>query len=475
MNPLRSVGARLSLALLLVVAGSLALVYLVVIPTLQSRLIDSKIHQLEHNQSELLALYKQNTGTEFFFVTTAADRYNARVAVFKVFAANPLTVNVAQDSRGGKPSTDIENDAVVLRTAATGYLEHGTVSRDGSRWAEVSFRAPDGSIIFISSPLGDALDAVSVAKQRILIAGGLALVLVLVIGYVAASMFARRIRRLERAADRIASGSFDEPIVDHGQDEIGQLARGFERMRLRLSQLDHARREFIANASHELRTPIFSLGGFLELFDDEELDPATRAEFLSTMREQVRRLSKLATELLDLSRLDAGQIEIAREPLFLGATARLVIDEYVAVARQTDHLLSIDADEDAVALGDELRVVQIVRNLIENALVHTPAGTKVHVEVARGNGIVTLSVTDDGPGVPAEQVGHVFERFYRGDSSTASGSGLGLAIALELARVMGGTLDLESRPGRTEFLLTLPSVEMVESRPRTPSLEPAEV
>src|SRR5439155_1753100 len=122
----------------------------------------------------------------------------------------------------------------------------------------------------------------------------------------AATAFARRIRRLERAAERIAAGDFSEPVVDRGRDELAQLAAGFDRMRLQLAQLDDARRAFIANASHELRTPIFSLGGFLELLRDEDLDEATRREFLGTMAEQVERLSRLATDLLDLSRLDAG-------------------------------------------------------------------------------------------------------------------------------------------------------------------------
>src|SRR5207248_6752572 len=104
----------------------------------------------------------------------------------------------------------------------------------------------------------------------------------------------------ERAALRIAEGNFDQPVVDAGGDELGQLARAFERMRLRLAYLDRARGEFIANASHELRTPLFSLGGFLELLDDEELSPEERAEFPGSMREQVTRLTKLATDLLDL-------------------------------------------------------------------------------------------------------------------------------------------------------------------------------
>src|SRR5204863_8094129 len=124
---------------------------------------------------------------------------------------------------------------------------------------------------------------------------------------------ARRIRRLEAAAERIAAGDLDAPVHDEGRDELGELAAAFERMRRRLAQLDDARRAFIANASHELRTPLFSLGGFLELLDDEELDEATRAEFIATMSEQVERLTRLAADLLDLSRIDSGRVRIERE------------------------------------------------------------------------------------------------------------------------------------------------------------------
>src|SRR5438445_518280 len=149
----------------------------------------------------------------------------------------------------------------------------------------------------------------------------------------AAPAFARRSRRLEPVADRIGGGDFSEPVVDSGRDELGQLAAAFERMRQRLAQLDHARREFIANASHELRTPLFSLGGFLELMTDEQLDDETRVEFLATMREQVDRLTKLASELLDLSRLDAGHLSVEQEPVALARLAHTVADEFAAVAR----------------------------------------------------------------------------------------------------------------------------------------------
>jgi len=268
-------------------------------------------------------------------------------------------------------------------------------------------------------------------------------------------LFARRLRRLESAADRIAAGLFDEPVVDSGLDEVGQLARSFERMRERLAALDHARGEFIANASHELRTPVFSLGGFLELLRDEDLDEETRREFLATMSEQVDRLAKLATELLDLSRADAGRLRIEHEPVDLGEVAEAVVEEFTALALSNGRPLSLAGLDGSAVLGDEQRVLQIGRALVENALVHTPPGTQVRVRVAQG----ALEVEDDGPGIPSEHVPHVFDRFYRVEGQRASGSGLGLAIARELASAMGGRLDLESEAGRTVFRLRLPVTE----------------
>jgi signal transduction histidine kinase len=264
-------------------------------------------------------------------------------------------------------------------------------------------------------------------------------------------LFARRIRRLEAAAERIAAGRFDEPVIDASQDELGQLARAFDRMRLRLSQLERARREFIGNASHELRTPLFSLRGFIELLTDEELDEPTRREFLETMREQVDRLQALAEDLLDLTRLDAGRMHIERHPVDLTELARDLCDEFRAVSVATGHPLELQAGE-AQALGDEVRIARIGRALIENALTHTPPGTPVHVRTA-GN---ALEVVDEGGGIPREHADQVFERFYRVDGAHASGSGLGLAIARELAEAMGGTLELESRDGMTAFTLRLP-------------------
>jgi two-component system OmpR family sensor kinase len=186
------------------------------------------------------------------------------------------------------------------------------------------------------------------------------------------------------------------------------------------------------------------------------------------MREQVDRLTKLASDLLDLTRLDAGRMHLERRPVDLAVLAQELGEEFHAVARATGHPLEIDAAT-SPALGDEERVVRIGRALVENALVHTPPGTTVRVRAApTAFRTASLSVEDDGPGVPGEHARHVFDRFYRGGGTKASGSGLGLAIAHELAEAMGGSLELESRPGSTVFTLRLPAdgAEEPEDIPR---------
>ena len=176
--------------------------------------------------------------------------------------------------------------------------------------------------------LADVQANVQLIRQRILVAGAIALVLAAIGGYLVAQALTARIKRLEQAARKVAGGDFSNPIKADSDDEIGQLATAFDNMQRQLARLDTARKQFIASASHELRTPIFSLGGFIELLEDEELDEETRAQFLAQLRGQVARMRKLATELLDLSRLESGALELRPEPTDVGQLAREVADEF---------------------------------------------------------------------------------------------------------------------------------------------------
>jgi signal transduction histidine kinase len=457
-NPLRSVGSRLALALVLVVAGALLLADLIVVPSLERHLIDSKLSQLRHDTPAIATRLANSTDYQLHAnIVKAANEADARVIYFtpQDFRRKILTVF---DDSNPVTSADVENDPMVVKAFdAYPKLVSGTVSSGGKRYAEVGFPLRNGAVVLVRASLRDTLQSIAQVRRRLVIAGLIALAAALVVGYVAAAFFGRRIRRLERAAHRIAAGDFSQPVVDRGHDELGQLAAAFDDMRQRLAQLERARREFIANASHELRTPLFSLGGFLEIMDDEELDPATQAEFMATMREQVARLTKLATDLLDLSRLDAGRMTVEREQVDLAVLAEVLADEFRGVALSTGHELAVENGAESRALGDEERALQIGRILVDNAIVHTPAGTPVRIAATQRNGTARLTVEDEGPGIPEEHSGQVFERFYRLEGAVASGSGLGLAIARELAELMHGSLELHTESGRTRFTLVLPT------------------
>jgi signal transduction histidine kinase len=303
--------------------------------------------------------------------------------------------------------------------------------------------------------IGGAASGLASVKGQILIGGLVAVVISTALGLYYAQMAARNIGRLQDAARKVADGNFETTIPIASAGQLGQLARTFNEMQRRLAELDSARKQFIANASHELRTPIFSLGGFVELLEEEDPSPAERAEFVRTMRQQIERLTKLTVDLLDLSQLDAGGMEMLTRRVDLGALAREVTREFGARAELHGSRLELRTPEQpAIALADPDRVRQIIRILLDNALTHTPEGTKVTVTTYSANGRAELTVSDEGSGVPQRVQNRIFERFYTAD--TAGGSGLGLAIASELVQRMEGRITISSSRRFTAFTLDLP-------------------
>jgi two-component system OmpR family sensor kinase len=328
----------------------------------------------------------------------------------------------------------------------------------GSRITTMAIAIAIGTVLIVyvyAVAIGGAASGLGDVKAQILIGGVIALVLASGLGLYYAQVAARNIGRLQDAARKVADGNFETPIPVAAAGQLGQLARTFNEMQRRLAELDIARKQFIANASHELRTPIFSLGGFVELLEDEDPSPEERAEFVHTMREQIERLTKLTTDLLDLSQLDAGAMVMQARRVDLGVLAREVTREFDARADLRGSRLELRTpDKPPVALGDPDRVRQIIRILLDNALTHTPEGTKVTVTTYSANRRAELTVSDEGPGIPQRVQGRIFERFYTADS--AGGSGLGLAIARELAQRMEGRITISSSRRFTAFTLDLP-------------------
>jgi two-component system, OmpR family, sensor kinase len=457
---------RIVLVLVGIVAGALGTAYMIVVPSLERRLVDARLEQLALLGAPLARKLPEDTLLWQDRVESYGVETNSRVVAFSVLSKTQRALVVVADSRT-RSSRDVQTDPIARAAMLSGDTEQGRVELKGGDYAEVAIPVGPEAVLLFQAALADSLATVEIVRERLLLATAFALVLALILGLTAAGMLAHRLLRLESAAERIAGGDFDAPIVDHGNDEIGELARTFDRMRVQLAQLDNARKEFVANASHELRTPLFSIGGFLELLADEELDADTQRGFIETMQGQVRRLAKLSTDLLDLSRVDAGQLTVVQEPVDLGGIVQMLVGELGHLAASTGHDLRAALDDDVWCLGDDARVLQIGRALTTNALTHTPTGTRVTLRTRRRGERAELAVEDDGPGIPTAQRDAVFARFYRAEGGMASGSGLGLAIAREIARVMGGEVRLDSVTRPTVFTLDLPGEPVPPDAPRT--------
>jgi signal transduction histidine kinase len=226
------------------------------------------------------------------------------------------------------------------------------------------------------------------------------------------------------------------------------------------ARVERARRDFVANASHEFKTPLFSLSGFLELLDEEGVEPEEREEYLTMMKEQVERLQSLSLSLLDLSQVDSGAVRIRFRQVDLGALAHSVVAEFNP--RAVEHSLTIDLktpEKDLVIVADEERLAQVLRALLDNALKFSPDGGDIAVTLGRNGKEATITVSDTGGGIPKSELPRVFDRFYRGAMmrGTKAGTGLGLSIARDLTALMGGTITATSRVGQgSRFTIRLP-------------------
>jgi two-component system sensor histidine kinase BaeS len=267
-----------------------------------------------------------------------------------------------------------------------------------------------------------------------------------------ARAISRPVGRVAAASRAVAAEQTVDPVPEEGARELVSLARSFNEMAHRLASARAAERQFLLSVSHELKTPLTAIRGYAEGLQEGAVPEDEAAE---TIQREAQRLERLVRDLLDLGRMRRSEFSVRREPIDLGAIARECRARYEAQARDFGVALDVEVAEPAGALGDADRMVQVVSNLVENALRAAPPGGTVRIAATLG----TLAVADDGPGLAADDLPRAFERFYlysRYGRERPVGTGLGLAIVKELVEGMGGTVDVESAPGRTVFTVRLP-------------------
>jgi two-component system, OmpR family, sensor kinase len=307
-------------------------------------------------------------------------------------------------------------------------------------------------------------------RTSLLWAGLLAVLLALVLGIVISQRMAAPLVRLTHAATAIAvaarsGGDLQQQVPVpgvpvRGGDEIGQLGTAFNQMASSLAEAETLRRNLVADVAHELRTPLTVIQGNLQAML-EGVFPMD-AEQVASIYDETRLLTRLVDDLRDLALADAGQLRLEHLPVDLSETARSATANFAAAADAVGVTLTYDAPAPANVLGDADRLAQVLRNLVGNALRHTPAGGQVTVRVQQIGGRVRLDVVDTGSGIAPEDLPHVFDRFYRSDKSRSrrgGGAGLGLAIVRQIVLAHGGAITVKSALGAgAVFTVVLPAL-----------------
>ncbi len=281
-----------------------------------------------------------------------------------------------------------------------------------------------------------------------------------IIIYFATKILTQPLEEMSVAAKSFSEGDFSARVTETGQDEIGKLAGVFNTMAVSLDELESARRSFVANVSHELRTPMTTIGGYIDGILDGTIPRAQQDHYLAVANTEVRRLARLTSSLLDISKLDANEQDINIESLNIWEIIlNVMISAELRIESKKIHVVDLDAKPTYV-FCDKDKVHQVIYNLIDNAIKFTPEYGRLEIDVVQNNPETTsISVTNSGNGIPACEIPLIFERFYKTDKSRAldkKGTGLGLYIAKTLVQRMGGSISVASVEGEyTKFTVKL--------------------
>jgi len=312
-------------------------------------------------------------------------------------------------------------------------------------------------------PMGDAMGRATEAafteamREALLAATVIGVVTAAIVSFLVAARIARPISRLASASRRVAGGHYEERVDTDEPGELGEMATSFNEMAGSLEATERRRLQLVGDVAHELRTPLTTLDGYLEGLEDGVVQPSP--ETWRLLRTETSRMTRMVNDLSELWRAEARQLTLRLERVDAGRVARDTGERFLPQAQARGIRLELPGDGPAVT-ADRDRLAQVLSNFLSNALRHAPDGSAVSVRVVRQGGSVCISVADEGPGLAADQLEAVFERFYRVDparSRAAGGSGIGLAIARALAEAMGGRAWAESDgPGRgATFLVEL--------------------
>ncbi|MBA3945409.1 MAG: HAMP domain-containing protein [Herpetosiphonaceae bacterium] len=455
-----SLGLRLTLLTTLLTGATLVLFAITFYQVLQATLrrqIDTQLETRALLFTRALTPTTSVAGAQALSLPVPLEEF-AVPGIYAEVVASDGTVHAASPNL---PGGRLPLAATVLADAHAGKGIRGTAmvsNTEQLRFLAQPLRGQPDRVLVVAESLQPLLRTLQGIRVVLLAGVGMSLLLA---GGGATLLTARAlapIRQLTQTASQVAlTGRYDTRVpLPHRQDEIGQLATTINTLITTVEQTLIQQRQFLADTSHELRSPLTVVLGNLHLLQ-RNLDPHERDLSVQEATAEAQRMRRLVNDLLLLAQADAHQV-IAQAPVRLD---HVVQETAATIARQTqDHTISLDIGAPVRIIGDAERLTQLMRNLLENAIQHTPPGTAVMVQLQQRDGWAVVTVADNGPGIPADHLSHIWERFYRLDKTRtrASGnSGLGLAIVKYIAEAHAGSVDVYSSiDAGTTFAVQLP-------------------
>ena len=460
MQVFRSIRLRLTLwyvlLLAIILAGFSAGIYLTLRHNLYANLDDS----LETRANDLLPLVSHEEAGPTLSQNVSANSPDLGEQFIRVYDdSGRLTFNGSGEA--GTVPVDAE---AVQRALAGGTTSHGISVADDPFRVRIVPIEQNGRVVG-ALEVGRAADDLSDTLRSLLLILGIAYPVTLAVTGLGGLFLAGRalspVDKLTRLARRISAEDLSQRLNLHlPDDELGRLARTFDEMITRLEDAFQRQRQFTADSSHELRTPLTAIKGQVEVALTRPREPAAYRDVLQAVNEEVDRLIRLVGSLLTLARADAGQIPIASEAVNLPDLVAAAVEQVRPAADQRDIELAVAPGPSVTLRADEDLLLQLLLNLLDNAIKYTPSGGRVTAGWVTNETQVELWVRDTGVGIAPEHVPHIFDRFYRVDkarSRAEGGAGLGLSICRWIAEAHGGAVSVESAPGQgSTFTLRLP-------------------
>ncbi len=317
--------------------------------------------------------------------------------------------------------------------------------------------------VSIYTPLAGITSTFHTIRMLMLYAGIIAILLSTLISYYLSHSISKPLHNMSKAAKLMATGKYDKMVSVKGHDEIAQLASSLNYLSKELKKSEENEKQFIANVSHELKTPLTSMKGFIEGILDGVITE-DKNKYLQTVNDEIERLTRLVNDLLDISRMQSCDYKLDKKPIILNNIINSAVSK-VALAYPNIDMESVLPDEPVIAMGDEDRIQQVLLNLIHNAIKYTGKNKGIRIKLTKDDDYAKVVVIDEGNGIPQQELSRIWDRFYTVDKSRArlkGGTGLGLSIVKQLVELHGGHVYAESKEGHgCTFSFTIPLAQNI--------------